>query len=142
MLDFNTYMCIFKPGYIICLSLSRRETLTQNQFLATPLHTLSQNVMKIHVQLLQQSWWQTVADLMHTAQRQSVLLIVESVDVEELDGGPTLFQCFAVHYWGQWDFAFFGQKIGTVQRSGLPFGSIIGGTPRIATTFFRRGKFL
>ena len=31
--------------------------------------------------------------------------------VEELDGGPTPFQCFAVHHCGQWDFAFFGQKI-------------------------------
>ena len=60
--------------------------------------------------------------------------------VEELDGGPTLFQCFAVHHWGQLDFAFFGQKIGTVQRSGLPLGSVIGGPPRIATTFFPTGE--
>jgi len=30
--------------------------------------------------------------------------------VEELDGGPTPFQCFAVHHWGQWRFRFFWPK--------------------------------
>ena len=59
--------------------------------------------------------------------------------VEELDGGPTPFQCFAVHHWGQWRFRFFGQKIGTVQHSGLPLGSIIGGTPAHRHNFFSDG---
>jgi len=32
------------------------------------------------------------------------------IHVEELDGGPTRFQCFAVHHWGQWRFRFFWPK--------------------------------
>jgi len=27
-----------------------------------------------------------------------------------MDRGPTPFQTFAVHYWGQWDFEFFALK--------------------------------
>jgi len=69
----------------------------------------------------------------------SLLSVCLSVThVEELDGGPTPFQCFAVHHWGQRDFTFFGQKIGTVQRSGLPLGSIIGETPAHSHNFFFR----
>jgi len=41
----------------------------------------------------------------------SPLTLIAFNYVEELDGGPTLFQCFAVHHYDQWDFAFFGQKI-------------------------------
>jgi len=60
--------------------------------------------------------------------------------VEELDGGPTPFQSFVVHHWGQWRFRFFGQKIGAVQRSGLPLGSIIGGTTAHRHNVFLTGE--
>jgi len=48
----------------------------------------------------------------------------------------TPLQCFAVHHWGQWDLGFFGQKIGTAQRPGVPHGSIIGVSRAHAHNFF------
>ena len=41
---------------------------------------------------------------------------------------------------GNGDFVFFGQKIRTVQRSGLPLGSIIGGTLAHRHNFFLTGE--
>ena len=55
--------------------------------------------------------------------------------VEELDGGPTPFQCFAVHHWGQRDCEFFPLKIARHQRPGVPLGSIIGGPGSMHLTF-------
>ena len=57
-------------------------------------------------------------------------------DLEVLDGGPTLFQTFAVYHWGRWDFEFSPLKIARAQRPGLPLGSIVGVSRAHALNFF------
>jgi len=49
------------------------------------------------------------------APRVTVGVNLVTLYVEELDGGPTPFQCFAVHHCGQWRFRFFWPK----NREGL-----------------------
>jgi len=58
-----------------------------------------------------------------------------------MDGGPTLFQTFAVHDWVQWDFEFFPLKIARAEQPLVLLGSIIGGPGCMHLTVLKVRKF-